>query len=79
MKIKTNTQIEPERVVTPDEVVPFFLGRAENRADGIKPRRQRAEALEGVVSRLFAALIVRGALRADQIEHIFDYDVSAED
>lgn len=80
MKLTTNTKFEPERVVTPNDVLSFFLDRAENRVTGRKRRRrERAEALEGVVSRLLIELIGDGVLAPKQVERVFDYDVTAED
>lgn len=80
MKITTNTKLEPERVVTADGVLQFFLDRAENRGGDSKGRRrERVEALEGVISRLFVCLVDDGVLSPRQVEAIFDYDVSAED
>lgn len=80
MKITTNTTFEKPNEVTPAGVLQFFLDRAENRGGDSKGRRrERAAALEGVVSRMFAELVASGALRARHVECIFDYDVSAED
>lgn len=80
MKITTNTKFEKEREITPDALLAFFLDRAENRGGDSKGRRrERAEALEGVVSRLLTRLIVNGSLNAGQVSAIFDYDVNAED
>lgn len=79
MRITTNTKFEDIREITPGEIMAFFLDRAENRGGDSKGRRrERAEALEGVVSRLLAELIAGGVLKPSQVEHIFDYDVSAE-
>lgn len=80
MKITTNTKFEPRREIVTEDLLAFFLDRAENRGGDSKGRRrERAEALEGVVNRLFAELVNSGTLRARHVERIFDYDVSAED
>lgn len=80
MKITTNTKFEPERVIASDAALAFFLDRAENRGGDSKGRRrERAEALEGVVNRLLTELIESRTLAAKAVERIFDYDVTAED
>lgn len=80
MKILTNTSFEKDQVLTVAEAVQYIAERAENRSEGgqLERARMRADALEGVLGRLIAALVDNGALRPDQIECIFDYDVSAE-
>lgn len=79
MKITTNTRFEPVREIAPADVLAFFLDRAENRGGDSKGRRrERAEALEGVVSRLFTELVRNGALRPGQVAAVFDYDIDAE-
>lgn len=80
MKIITSTAFEPHHEVTSHEVLTFFLDRAENRGGDSKGRRrERAEALEGVVSRLVGMLIEDGVLSPKQVCALFDYDVTAED
>lgn len=38
----------------------------------------RSEALQGMLGRLIGAMIDNGTLRADQVDAIFDYDVTTE-
>lgn len=77
MKLKTNTRFEKEHVVTPAEAVTYVADRAVRRDD--HHPRARAEALEKMLGELLTALVQNGALRTEQVEAIFDYDVSAED
>lgn len=81
MKLTTNTRFEPERVVTPAEAVAYVAERTANRRsyDTGSYARERAEALEGMLGRLIAAMVENGQLRVVQLAEIFDYDVSAED
>lgn len=81
MKLTTNTRFEAEQRVTPAEAVQYFAQRAENRSEGdtLERVRYRAEAVEGMLGRLLDAMVQNGALRAGQLEAIFDYDVSAEE
>ena len=77
MKLITNTRFEKEQAVTPAEAVQYF---ADQRCEGgqLERARMRSKAVENVLGRLLTALVDNGQLRPDQIEMIFDYDVSAE-
>lgn len=78
MKINTNTRFEEARYVTAAEAVQYVVNRNINRYDHHEREAARGEALQLMLGRLMSALVDNGALRPDQIEMIFDYDVSAE-
>lgn len=80
MKLTTNTRFEPERVVTADEAVTYVAHRSAGQREGeLERANARYDALESMLGQLIAAMIDNGALRANQVEAIFNYDVSAED
>lgn len=81
MKLTTNSRFEPERVVTAAEAVTYVAERAAGRRSHESSTYriiERAEAIEGMLGRLIGCLIDNGALRANQVEAIFDYDIGAE-
>lgn len=81
MKLSTNTSFETPHSVTAHEAVAYCAERAERRYEDQRGGRARArmEALESMLGHLIGALIDNGALRTEQVELIFDYDIAAED
>lgn len=72
-------RIEKVRVVETAEAVQIVINRTMGHYEGERERdAARSEALQGMLARLLDKLIANGALRAEQVSEIFDYDVIAE-
>lgn len=80
MKITTDTRVRrgPQRILTAQEAVEYVADRA-SRREPDRPNRARTEALRAVIGELLGAMIANGALRANQVVAILNYDVEAED
>ncbi len=66
------------KTFTPAEAVAYVIEREVQRCDDWG-RAPRVAALESMLGRLLNALVANGAVRANQLEEIFNYDVSVED